>query len=115
MYLIGLVLFLGLVIWEIFHRKKRIEISKLEDVPGESNYFERLSNVDRKWWIAEELLFRYRYGFQTMTDTTLEALRTTKGKEYKLANDPSNYEILMDSSYLTKLRYASLLEHKLTD
>jgi hypothetical protein len=40
-----------------------MEMSKLEEVPGEPNYFERLSNVDRKWWIAEELLFRYRYGF----------------------------------------------------
>lgn len=96
MYMIGLLLFFGLVLWEIYHRKKRIEMSKLEDVPGEANYFERLSNVDRKWWIAEELLFRYRYGFQTMTDTTLEALRTTQGKEYKLANDPPNYEMLMD-------------------
>jgi hypothetical protein len=75
--MIGLLLFLGLVIWELISRKKRIEMSKLEDVPGGPNYFERLSNVDRKWWIAEELLFRYRYGFQTMTDTTLEALRTT--------------------------------------
>lgn len=31
-----------------------------------------------------------------MTDTTLEVLRKTRGKEYKLANDPPNYEILMD-------------------
>ena len=47
-----------------------------------------------------------------MTDSTLETLRTTKGKEYKLANDPPNYEMLMDSSYLTKLRYTSVLENQ---
>lgn len=63
MYLIGLLLFFGLLISALISRKNRIEMSKLEEVPGEPNYFERLSNVDRKWWIAEELLFRYRYGF----------------------------------------------------
>jgi hypothetical protein len=63
MYLVGLALFFVLIVVEILNRKRRIEISKLEEVPGEPNYFERLSNVDRKWWIAEELLFRYRYGF----------------------------------------------------
>ena len=35
MYMIGIFLFLGLFIAELLARKKRIEISKLEDVPGD--------------------------------------------------------------------------------
>ena len=39
-------------------------------VIGNENYFKRLSNVDRKRWLAEEIYFRNNYGYQTMSDNT---------------------------------------------
>jgi len=80
---------------------------KLARLPGQTNYFERLSNVDRKWWLAEELYLRENYNMQTITDTTFELLRKTEGRDFKLSNDPCNYEILMDELDAERLRYVS--------
>ena len=38
-------------------------------------------------------------------------LLKTEGKKYKLANDPCNYEMLMDDQDVAKLKYASLVEN----
>lgn len=80
---------------------------KLARVTGQTNYFERLSDVDRKWWLAEELYLRENYKMQTITDNTFEMLRKTKGRDFKLSNDPCNYEILRDELDAEKLRYVS--------
>ena len=67
--------------------------------------------MDRKWWIAEELFYRYKYNIQTLTNNTFRMLLKTEGKKYKLANDPCNYEMLMDDQDVAKLKYASLVEN----
>ncbi len=41
-----------------FITAKRKKYSEDEITQGGTYYFSRLSNVDRKWWIAEELMFR---------------------------------------------------------
>jgi len=46
--------------------------------------------------LAEEIFYRKNYNIQTMTENTFQMLCKTKGKEFKLANDPCNYEMLMD-------------------
>lgn len=38
------------------------------------NYFERISNVDRKRWIAEEHFMRKNYGINVVSDDTLGIL-----------------------------------------
>jgi hypothetical protein len=68
-----------------------------------------LSNLDRKRWVAEELYIRENYGYYTMSDNTVKLLLSTSGKSYKYANDPPNYEILMNSDYLNEFCYFPLV------
>lgn len=37
----------------------------------DSNYFSRLSNIDRKRWIAEEHYRRENYGIRTLSDDVI--------------------------------------------
>lgn len=95
MYFFAQVLLLILIFVDVMQSQKR-KADIMQQIPGESNFFERLSNVDRKWWLAEEVLYRQRFGLYTMTENTFEFLCKTQGKNYKLANDPPNYLLLMD-------------------
>lgn len=47
------------------------------------NYFARLSNIDRKRWIAEEHYIRDKFGIKTISDDCLEKLRVTPGQRYQ--------------------------------
>ena len=80
----------------MFFRRRKLKFINQETIPGGKEYFYRLSNVNRKRWIAQELYWRDNYGYYTISDRTLEALISTKGKASNYTNDPSNYEILMN-------------------
>jgi hypothetical protein len=47
------------------------------------SYFERLSNIDRKRWIAEEHYMREKFSIKTISDDCLEKLRMTPGQRYQ--------------------------------
>jgi hypothetical protein len=68
----------------------------------QTNYFGRLSNIDRKRWICEEYYCRENYGIQTISDQTFKKLCKTPGRKFKLANDPYTYEILSNLVYMNK-------------
>lgn len=44
-----------------------------------------------------------------MSDNTVKLLLSTSGKSYKYANDPPNYEILMNPDYLNEFCYFPLV------
>ena len=69
MYVVAQILLL-IMIFVDFSQSRRNKALSDKQIPGESNFFERLSNVDRKYWLAEEVLYRQRYGLQTMTENT---------------------------------------------
>jgi hypothetical protein len=71
MFLVAQILLLMLVFVDVMQRQRN-KMRTIQEIPGESNFFERLSNVDRKLWLAEEILLRECYGLQTMTENTFE-------------------------------------------
>lgn len=62
MYFVAQVLLLILIFVDVMQSRRRRNAEKMKKIPGESNFFERLSNVDRKWWLAEEVFYRQRFG-----------------------------------------------------
>ena len=74
---------------------------KFENIYGENtNYFSRLSNLEKKRWIAEELHYRDRYGIKLMSDQILEKLKVmNRSEKLTISNDPPNYNILSNLMY----------------
>jgi hypothetical protein len=62
------------------------------------SYFECLSVIDRKIWMAEEANNSGRLGIQSIGNWTMEKLRTTYGGKKVVKNAP-NYEILANPNY----------------
>lgn len=78
----------------------RMKSKFLERIAEEDgNYFGRLSNIDRKRWISEEIYCRNQYGIKILNDQALDEMMKTPGRMYKLANDPHGYNILDDQQY----------------
>lgn len=90
------------VTMDLLQKDKSIEKFKIRK-EEDSNYFNRLSNVDRKRWIAEEQYRRENYAIRTLSDEVMDLLRLTPGQRYKQSNDPYGYDILADISYLHDL------------
>ena len=98
LYIIGmcyLAIMIAIEVAMIFRRRK-LKFINQDCIPGGKEYFNRISNVNRKRWIAQELYWREHYGYYTISDRTLDALIRTKGKPSNFTNDPSNYEFLMN-------------------
>ena len=56
--------------------------------------------MDRKRWIAEDHFWRQNFGIHTISDTALEMMKKTVGRNYKFANDPPNYLSLYNQTYI---------------
>ena len=65
----------------------------------ESNYFCRISEHDRKRWIAIEYYRRENYGISLLTDAVLEKMKNQIGRDLVKSNDPPSYDILVNSEY----------------
>jgi hypothetical protein len=92
-----------LVIVDSLCKDKREQSKFIKKVANEEeNYFGRLSNIDRKCWIAEEHYRRKHLGVKTLSDSAFESLCITPGRKYKQQNDPHCYEILANSVYSNK-------------
>lgn len=103
-----------LIISEIGLNRKRRE-SQLKEHLGSTDivYFARLSELDRKCWIAEEHYKRERFGIQRLTDAQYEKLKKTRGQRFKIINDPFSYDILSNLDYSDKFQYLSpILPHR---
>ena len=62
------------------------------------SYFECLSVIDRKIWLAEEANNSRKLGIRTVGDWTMDKLRSTFGGKKVVKNAP-NYEILANPNY----------------
>ena len=62
------------------------------------SYFECLSVIDRKIWLAEEAKNSRKLGIRTVGDWTMDKLRSTFGGKKVVKNAP-NYEILANPNY----------------
>jgi len=74
-----------------------------------SSYFSRLSNVDRKRWIAEEHYLRLNYGIHMVSDNALESIKSTVGRSTRFSNDPMSYNILLNPYYAEPWQYHSMV------
>jgi len=63
---------------------------------AEENYFNRLGNLDRKRWIAEEHYRRKHLNLKTLSDESFSALCQTPGRKFNFIRDPYNYDILVN-------------------
>jgi len=76
-----------------------ITVEKEEEVDEKiGSYFECISVIDRKRWVAEELHNSRDLGITTMGQWTMEKLRTSVGGWKVLKNAP-NYEILTNTKF----------------
>ena len=62
---------------------------------------------DRKTWFTEELYNRNKLGINTMTDKTLEKLRTIKPRKRTIKSTP-NYEILSNDKYIAAYQFVPI-------
>ena len=86
-----------------------------EDVDeGLGTYFECLSLYDRKRWLAEELYNRSKLGISTMTEKTLEKLRTIKPRKRTIRSTP-NYEILSNDKYIAAYQFVPIALRNTTE
>ena len=70
-------------------------------------YFECVSPDDRKRWYTEEMYNRSKLGINTMTEKTLEKLRTVK-KGKKVIRSTPNYEILSNDKYIANFQFVPI-------
>ena len=72
------------------------QAKKFENIYGENtNYFARLSNLEKKRWIAEELYYRKYFGIKLLSENILDKLKVMNENErLTISNDPPNYNIL---------------------
>lgn len=76
---------------------------------SDSYYFSRLSNLDRKRWVCEEHYRRQKLGIRTLSDETMSVMLATPGKRMRQANDPMNFDMLMDQSWASLWRYCPMV------
>jgi len=73
MEIMGLLLLVALFMAEVLWGDTREQSKFINKVAREEeNYFGRLSNIDRKRWIAEEHYRRVNYGITTLNDSAME-------------------------------------------
>ena len=104
LFIVGCCMLVYFFVWSpivyFFRTKGYCRGGEDEDVDEDlGTYFQCVSPDDRKRWVAEEVYNRHKLGINTMTDKTLEKLRTVKSKERVIAGTP-NYEILSNDKYI---------------
>ena len=76
MEIVAGVLFVLLISVEVYNYLRGDEISRFKNLhDGDTSYFNRLSNLDKKRWLAEEVYLRNELGIQITDDYTLERLK----------------------------------------
>jgi hypothetical protein len=70
---------------------------------------DRVSNYERKLWIAEEHYRQQNYGIHLMSDASFSLLCQTQGTLYRAPNDAANYSILSNQTYTERLNFKSLV------
>jgi hypothetical protein len=95
MVFIGIALLLLLLCIERYFFK----IDKMAStVPETQSYFQRISNLDRKRWLAEEVYRRQKLNLQLLSDQTFEALCQTPGSD-TMYHEPPNYDPTFNTLY----------------
>ena len=74
---------------------------KFSEIYGEeTNYFSRLSNIERKRWLVEETYNRKELGLQLIDESTYQRLQEFKTEEeFNISSSPFNYNILLNKHY----------------
>ncbi len=63
MEIVAAFLFVLLISFEIYHYFRQDEIARFKNLyDGDTSYFNRLSNLDKKRWLAEEVYMRKELG-----------------------------------------------------
>ena len=75
--------------------------NRFESIYGNTtNFFSRLSSIERKSWLATETYNRNLLGYKTISDYTYEKLKYTPTTRKSLFSlDPPNYSILSSALY----------------
>ena len=69
-------LFVLLISVEVYNYIRRDEIARFNSLyDRDTSYFDRLSNLDKKRWLAEEVYSRSELGVQITDDYTFERLK----------------------------------------
>jgi hypothetical protein len=99
------VLVLGLI--ECVPLIMRSQVKKFDTFDWENtNFFSRLSNLEKKRWIAEEIYNRKVFGVRLIDDYTLEKLKEINPKEkFTINYDPPNYNPLQNAEYQEAMYY----------
>ena len=103
LFIAGLFVLFVVIFTDIFQKclvKCRImeQESEIEVDEKLGSYFECLSVIDRKIWLAEEANNSRKLGIRTVGDWTMDKLRSTFGGKKVVKNAP-NYEILANPNY----------------
>ena len=77
------------------------QTKEFENFYGENtNYLSRLSNLEKKRWIAEEIHYRKNFGIKLINEPIMEKLKIMNTSEkLAISNDPPNYNILSNLMY----------------
>ena len=101
MYSIGAFLFVAVVSIDLYRLCILDREKRFESIYGNNtNFFSRLSNIERKSWLAQETYNRQVMNSSTVSDHTYEKLKSTSTPARSLfCLDPPNYSILSNIIY----------------
>jgi hypothetical protein len=69
-------IFVLLISVEVYQYLRKEDTAKYENLyDGDTSYFNRLSNLDRKRWLAEEVYMRKELGIKITDEYTFERLK----------------------------------------
>lgn len=107
MFSLGIIFFLLVVSIDIFRYCIIDRDKRFESVYGNNtNFFSRLSNIERKNWLAAETYNREILSYSTIPDYTYERLKNALTPTKSLFSlDPPNYSILSNTVYRQRLLY----------
>ena len=105
-FLTGLVLLAALLILELIIRRYfRKHYEKLiGEETSAKTYFEQLSTIEQKQWLAEETYFR-SFNIKTLSDEQFQHLRQTSCQRVGDIRGIYNYNITSNPNYQARLNY----------
>lgn len=107
MYSLGVFFFIVVALIDLYRLCCLDKNKRFESIYGSNtNFFTRLSNIERKSWLAAETYNRRVLRCSTISDYTYDKLRSTATPGRNLfCLDPPNYSILFNIMYQRRLSF----------
>ena len=97
---------IGADLWLKFFEDPSIRFARIY---GENkDFLSRLSTLERKRWIVQEMFNRKEYNLRLTEDVTLTFLKTGKGKDLNSQIEPCNFSILSNETYHRKMLFTPI-------